>query len=50
MADWIVWFLALLQTTIQRLGTVQILGVPLLWLIIASSLLYLFVRVFLVRP
>ena len=50
MADWIVWSLALIQTTIQWLGTVEILGVPLLWVIIAGSLLCVFVRVFLIRP
>ena len=50
MAQWIVWFLALIQTTIQWLSTMEILGVPLLWVIIAASLLWLFVRVFLIRP
>lgn len=50
MAEWIVWFLALIQTTIQWLSTMEILGVPLLWVIIAASLLCLFVRVFLIRP
>lgn len=44
MAEWIVWFLALIQTTIQWLSTMEILGVPLLWVIIAASLLCLFVR------
>lgn len=30
MAEWIVWFLALIQTNIQWLSTMEILGVPLL--------------------
>lgn len=50
MADWLAWFLAVIKTTIQWLATMEILGVSLLWVIIASSLLCLFCRALLVRP
>lgn len=50
MADWIAWFIALFQTTIEWLGSMQILGVSVLWLMIASFLLGVLVRALLIKP
>ena len=36
MQDWIAWCLALIRTSVQWLGTVQLLGVSVLWIVIAA--------------
>lgn len=50
MADWITWFIAFVQTTVQWLSGTLILGVPLSALLVSFILLGLFVRVFLYKP
>ncbi len=50
MSDWITWFIALFQTCVQWLGSMEILGVSLLWIMIASFFLCLMVRVLLFKP
>lgn len=50
MADWIAWFIALFQTCVQWLGSMQILGVSVLWIMIASFLLGVLVRSLLIKP
>lgn len=50
MVDWIAWFIALFQTTIEWLGSMQILGVSVLWIMIASFLLGVLVRALLIKP
>lgn len=50
MAEWITWFIALFQTCVQWLGSMQILGVSVLWIMIASFFLAVMVRAFLFKP
>lgn len=50
MADWISWFIALFQTTVQWLGSMQILGVSVLWIIVATFILSVLVRALLIKP
>lgn len=50
MAEWITWFIALFQTCVQWLGSMQILGVSVLWIMIASFFLVVMVRAFLFKP
>jgi len=50
MAEWIVWFIALFQTCVQWLGSMEILGVSVLWIMIASFLLGVLVRSLLIKP
>lgn len=50
MGDWITWFIALFQTSVQWLGAMQIMDVSVLWLLIASFLLTVMVRAFLFKP
>lgn len=50
VADWVIWFISLFQTTVQWLGDMQILGVSVLWIIIASFLMGVLVRALLYKP
>lgn len=50
MEEWITWFIALFQTSIQWLGSMQLLGVSVLWIIIASFFLCVMIRAFLIKP
>lgn len=50
MFEWIAWFIALFQTTVQWLGSMQIMGVSVLWIIIASFLMGVMVRAILIKP
>lgn len=50
MFEWIAWFIALFQTTVQWLGSMQIMGVSVLWIIIASFLMSVMVRAILIKP
>lgn len=50
MADWITWFIALFQTVVQWLGSMKILGVSVLWIMIAAFLMGILVRSLLIKP
>ena len=50
MQDWVTWFIALFQTSVQWLGQMQILGVSVLWIMIASFFLCILVRSLLIKP
>lgn len=50
VAEWIAFFIALFQTSVQWLGSVEVLGVPVMWIIIASFFLCVMVRAFLIKP
>lgn len=50
MQDWVSWYIALFQTTVQWLGSIQILGVPVLWIMIAAFLMGVMVRALLIKP
>ena len=50
MEQWITWFIALFQTCVQWLGSMQILGVSVLWIMIASFFLCVLVRALLIKP
>lgn len=50
MADWITWFIALFQTCVQWLGSMEILGVSVLWIMIASFFLCVMVHALLFKP
>lgn len=50
MADWITWFIALFQTTIQWLSSMEIMGVSILWLLVCSFILIVMLRAFLFKP
>jgi len=50
VASWIEFFIALFQTSIQWLGSIQILGVPVMWIVIASFFLAVLVRSLLIKP
>lgn len=50
MQDWVTWSIALFQTLVQWLGSMQILGVSVLWIMIASFFLCVMVRALLIKP
>lgn len=50
MQEWITWFIAFFQTCVQWLGSMEILGVSVLWIMIAAFFLSLMVRVFIFKP
>ena len=50
MAEWITWFIALFHTCVQWLGSMEVLGVSVLWIMIASFFLCVMVRAFLFKP
>ena len=50
MQDWLTWAIALFQTVVQWLGSMQILGVSVLWIMIASFFLCVMVRALLIKP
>lgn len=50
MADWIAWFIALFQTCVEWLGSMQILGVPVLGIMVAGFFLTVMVRAILIKP
>ncbi len=50
MADWITWFIALFQTTIQWLSSMEILGVSILWLMVSAFIITVMLRAFLLKP
>ena len=50
MEQWITWFIALFQTSVQWLGSMEILGVSVLWITIASFFLCVLVRALLIKP
>lgn len=49
MQDWITWCIALIQTSVQWLGSVQILGVSVLWIVIAAFFLSILIRGLIIR-
>ena len=49
MVDWIEWCLALIQTSVPWLGSVQLLGVSVMWIILASIFIGLIVRITIFR-
>lgn len=50
MADWIAWFIALITTCIQWLGSMQLMGISVMWIIIAGFFLALMVRALMFKP
>ena len=50
MQEWVAWFIALFQTCVQWLGQMQILGVSVLWIMIASFFLCILIRSLLIKP
>lgn len=50
VASWIAFFISLFQTSVQWLGSVEILGVPVMWIIIATFFLTVMVRSLLIKP
>lgn len=50
MQDWVAWIIALFQTFVQWLGSMQLLGVSLLWIMIACALLSVVFRAVLYKP
>lgn len=50
MADWITWFIALFQTTIQWLSSMEVMGVSILWLMVCSFITSVMLRAFLFKP
>lgn len=46
VTEWVRFFISFFQTCVQWLGSMQLLGVPLLWIIIAGFLLLVLVRAF----
>lgn len=50
MQEWIQFFVALLATTVQWLTQMQIVGVPVFWILIAGFILTILVRALLFKP
>lgn len=50
VASWIAFFIALFQTMVEWLASMQILGVSVLWILIASFFLCVMVRALLIKP
>lgn len=50
MQEWIQFFVALLATTVQWLTQMQIVGVPVFWVLIAGFILGVLVRALLFKP
>lgn len=50
MQEWIQFFVALLATTVQWLTQMQIVGVPVFWILIAGFILGVLVRALLFKP
>lgn len=50
MYEWIVWFIALFETTVQWLFSMEILGVSLAWILIATFILGVLVKALLFKP
>ena len=50
MADWITWFIALFQTTIQWLSSMEVMGVSILWLMACTFIITIMLRGFLFKP
>lgn len=50
MESWVAWIIALFQTTVQWLGSMEILGVSVLWIMIACVLLSIVFRAVLFKP
>lgn len=50
MSDWITWFIALFQTTVQWLSSMEVMGVSILWLMVCSFIITIMLRSFLFKP
>lgn len=50
MADWITWFIALFQTTVQWLSSMEVMGVSILWFIVCFFIITVMLRAFLFKP
>lgn len=50
MQEWIQFFVALLATTVQWLTQMQIVGVPVFWILIAGFILGVLIRALLFKP
>lgn len=50
MQEWMAYYIALLATCIQWLTQMQLMGVSLLWIIIAFFILGVMFRAWLVKP
>lgn len=50
MAEWITWFIALFQTCVQWLSSMQIMGVSVLWIMIAAFIMGVLVRALIFKP
>lgn len=48
--DWIQFFIALFSTAVQWLGSMQILGVSVLWIVIAAFFLGIMIRSMIIKP
>lgn len=47
---WIKFFVSLCETTVQWLGSMQILGVSVLWIMIAAFFLGVMIRSMIIKP
>lgn len=50
MTDWISFFVALFQTMAQWLGSLELMGVSVLWIIISFFILGVMLRVLIFKP
>lgn len=50
LSEWIAWIIALIESCVQWLGNMQILGVSVLWIIIACILFGVVFRAVLFKP
>jgi hypothetical protein len=50
MQEWIQFFVALLATTVQWLTQMQIVGVPVFWILISGFILGVLIRALLFKP
>lgn len=50
MQDWVTFYISLMQTSVQWLASVSILGVPVLWIIGAAFLMGVLVRALIFKP
>lgn len=48
--SWIAFFVSLCTTTVQWLGSMQILGVSVLWIMIAVFILGVMIRSMIIKP
>lgn len=49
MESWIAWILALVQTCIQWLASMQLLGVSVLWILVSYIILNVMIKAFIYK-